>query len=107
MECLDKIPLGKKQWIIYEYLLVRDFNDCPEDAHATASLLKGKKAIINLIPFNPFPGSRYQRPEKKRVEEFGKILDSHRIPTLLRGTKGDDILAACGQLNTSQYVQKG
>lgn len=97
---LKSIPLQRKQYIIYEYLLIKDFNDGEEDAHATAELLKDHQSIINLIPFNPFPGSEFQRPELRTVERFQKIFEQYKIPALIRGTKGDDILAACGQLNT-------
>lgn len=97
---VDAIPRGKKRFVTYEYLLIKDFNDGPEDAHATGKLLQGKKAYINLIPFNPFPGSNYRRPEESRVKEFKAILDIYEIPTLVRTTKGDEILAACGQLNS-------
>ncbi len=97
---IDTIPLKRKQYIIYEYLLIKDYNDTDFDAHETGKLLEGKMAIINLIPFNPFPGSEYERPELERVENFQKILESYKLPALIRGTKGDDILAACGQLNT-------
>ncbi len=100
LKYLESIPLKRKQYIIYEYLLIKDFNDSIEDAHATGELLKGKQAIINLIPFNPFPGSTYARPHKTQIEQFQKIIESYKLPALIRGTKGDDILAACGQLNT-------
>jgi len=100
LKYLDLIPLKRKQYIIYEYLLIKNYNDTDFDAHATGELLKGKQAIINLIPFNPFPGSLYERPESSQVEQFQKILGLYHLPALIRGTKGDDILAACGQLNT-------
>ena len=100
MDYIDTIPLARKQYIIYEYLLIKDFNDTPEDAHATGEFLKGKMAIINLIPFNPFPGSEYQRPLDSSILEFQKIIGTYNLPALVRTTKGDDILAACGQLNT-------
>ena len=100
LKYLDLIPLKRKQYIIYEYLLIKNYNDTDIDAHATGELLKGKQAIINLIPFNPFPGSLYERPESSKVEQFQKILGLYQLPALIRGTKGDDILAACGQLNT-------
>lgn len=102
LECLDQIPMKRKQFVTYEYLLIKDFNDGDEDAHATGKLLKEKRAIINLIPFNPFPGSEYQRPAFDRVENFRKILAGYNLPAMIRGTKGDDILAACGQLNTGK-----
>lgn len=100
MDYIDTIPLARKQYIIYEYLLIKDFNDTESDAHTTGEYLKGKQAIINLIPFNPFPGSEYQRPTDESILQFQKIIESYKLPALIRTTKGDDILAACGQLNT-------
>jgi 23S rRNA (adenine2503-C2)-methyltransferase len=97
---IEDIPTGKKRFVTYEYLLVKNFNDHPNDAHATGQLLQGKKAYINLIPFNPYPGSTYERPHEDAVRNFKSVLDSYQIPTLIRTTKGDAILAACGQLNT-------
>ncbi len=97
---VDAIPKDEKRFVTYEYLLLEGFNDSDEDALATGELLKGKKAYINLIPFNPFPGAEYRRPTLERVEKFKSILDTFQIPTLIRTTKGDEILAACGQLNT-------
>jgi 23S rRNA (adenine2503-C2)-methyltransferase len=100
MGFIDNIPLRKKQFIIFEYLLIADFNDREEDAHATAKLIGNREAHINLIPFNPFPGSKYKRPTNDKVMAFHKILETYKIPTLIRSTKGDDVLAACGQLKT-------
>ncbi len=99
---IDEIPLSRKQFITYEYLLIKDFNDDSSDARAVGELLRDKTAYINLIPFNPFPGSDYKRPEREKTEAFKKVLDEYRIPTLIRVVKGDDVLAACGQLNSSQ-----
>jgi 23S rRNA (adenine2503-C2)-methyltransferase len=96
----DAIPEGRTRFVTYEYLLIKDFNDSHEDAHATGKFLAGKNAFISLIPFNPFPGTIYKRPSTTEVEAFKAILDSYKIPTLIRKTKGDEILAACGQLNT-------
>lgn len=100
LEFIDDIPLSKKQFVTYEYLLIKDFNDSLEDAKKTGSLLRGKEAYINLIPFNPFPGSEYERPSEQTVLRFKDALDEFKIPTLIRTTKGDDVLAACGQLNS-------
>jgi len=97
---VDAIPRGEKRFVTYEYLLLEGFNDSESDAHATGELLRGRKAYVNLIPFNPFPGTQFRRPSVERVESFKKILDAYEIPTLIRTTKGDEILAACGQLNT-------
>lgn len=97
---VQAIPKGKNRFVTYEYLLIQDFNDSDEDAHLTGKLLEGKNAYVSLIPFNPFPGTDYKRPDLKKVEHFKTILDSYKIPTLIRATKGDEILAACGQLNS-------
>jgi 23S rRNA (adenine2503-C2)-methyltransferase len=97
---IDQVPLNKKQFITYEYILIKDFNDSANDAEKLGNLLAGKSAYINIIPFNPYPGSRYQRPDLDTVENFKAVLDTFKIPTLIRGVKGDDVLAACGQLNS-------
>jgi 23S rRNA (adenine2503-C2)-methyltransferase len=97
---VQDIPKGKNRFVTYEYLLIEDFNDTDEDAHLTGKLLEGKNAYVSLIPFNPFPGSEFKRPQLSQVEHFKSILDTYKIPTLIRATKGDQILAACGQLNS-------
>jgi 23S rRNA (adenine2503-C2)-methyltransferase len=100
LEYVQAIPYGKNRFVTYEYLLIEDFNDSDEDAHLTGKLLQGKNAYVSLIPFNPFPGSDYKRPKLEKVQKFKSILDTYKIPTLIRATKGDEILAACGQLNS-------
>lgn len=98
---VDSIPHGKKRFATYEYLMLEGFNDSDEDAHAVGQVLQNKKVYINLIPFNPYPGAIFKRPSREKVEGFKEILDTYKIPTLIRSTKGDEILAACGQLNTA------
>jgi 23S rRNA (adenine2503-C2)-methyltransferase len=66
------------------------------------TLLAGKRAYINLIPFNSFPGSYYNSPNEDKIETFKEVLDTFKIPTLIRTAKGDDVLAACGQLNSKK-----
>ncbi len=100
LEKIEELPLTKKQFVTYEYLLIDNLNDSENDAHSLGKLLQEKRAYINLIPFNPFPGSEYRRPQLTKVEAFKQILDTYKVPTLIRATKGDDVLAACGQLNT-------
>ena len=100
MKFAEEIPEGRTRFVTYEYLLIKNFNDSEMDAHTTGKFLEGKNAYVSLIPFNPFPGTEYERPEMKEVEAFKVILDSYKVPTLIRKTKGDEILAACGQLNT-------
>lgn len=100
MKFAEEIPEGRTRFVTYEYLIIKNFNDSHEDAHITGKALAGRNVYISLIPFNPFPGTEYERPSMEEVEAFKAILDSYKIPTLIRKTKGDEILAACGQLNS-------
>ncbi len=102
----EQIPQGKTRFVTYEYLLIDGFNDSAEDAHLTGAFLESKNAYVSLIPFNPFPGTEYQRPSIAKVEAFKLILDQYKVPTLVRKTKGDEILAACGQLNSKYGLEK-
>ncbi|MBU2578483.1 23S rRNA (adenine(2503)-C(2))-methyltransferase RlmN, partial [Patescibacteria group bacterium] len=73
-------------------------NDSPEDARRLAKLLKGIHCKVNLIPLNPYPGSDFKRPPDAKVLTYQKILMKNKIRTLIRESRGQDILAACGQL---------
>ncbi len=95
---LDELPLLSRQFITFEYLLVKDFNMSERHADELALHLGPRKAIMNLIPMNPFPGSRWERPAAEEVEKFKELLVKRNLRVMVRGTKGDDILAACGQL---------
>lgn len=97
---IEEIPRARKRFVIYEYLLTKGFNDSPEDARKLGEMLRDKRVFVNLIPFNPFPGARYGRPGAAEVDAFKAELDQLGIACLVRFTKGDDILAACGQLNS-------
>ncbi len=102
LQVINAIPRKSKRFVIYEYLLARGFNDGEADARKLGEALKGKKAFVNLIPFNPFPGARYQRPTLSEINAFKATLDEYAVPSLVRITKGHEILAACGQLNSRQ-----
>ena len=86
------------RYITFEYVMLRGINDAPEHADALVRLLKGKPAKINLIPFNPFPGTAYRRSPADRIRHFQERLRRHRLIATTRRTRGDDIDAACGQL---------
>jgi 23S rRNA (adenine2503-C2)-methyltransferase len=90
--------MGEKRSITIEYTLLADVNDSPEHALALAELLRGLRCKINLIPFNPFPASGYERPSSTRVHNFQTLLLQAGYATMMRTTRGDDINAACGQL---------
>lgn len=81
-----------------EYTLIAGVNDSPEQARQLAKLLKDFPCKINLIPFNPFSLSDYERPGKKAITQFWKIISDAGFVTTVRSTRGDDIDAACGQL---------
>lgn len=106
LKALNNLPRLKRQYIMCEYLMIKDFNDQDNDLKALSDALVGTPAIINLIPFNPFPGSKYQRPDRSSVEKFQKGLEALNIPTMIRTTKGDEILAACGQLYIDELNKK-
>lgn len=84
--------------ITIEYTLIRELNDRPEHAHQLAQLLRDIPVKINLIPFNPFPQSDYQRVSNNALRQFQTILIQAGYTTTVRTTRGDDIDAACGQL---------
>ncbi len=105
IEALRQIPLKKRQFLTFEYLLIDSINDREEDADELATLLGNLPAIINIIPFNPFPGSKYKRPSLEKIDQFKEMLVSHKLRVMIRTTKGDDILAACGQLKGNNENQ--
>jgi len=81
-----------------EYILINEINDSLEIAEELATLLKQLPCKINLIPFNPFPKSDYQKPSRNRIKRFQQLLQEKGYVTTIRSTRGDDIMAACGQL---------
>jgi len=95
--CRD-YPLQPGRRITFEYVLIDGKNDSIEDAHRLVSLLKGLRCKVNLIPFNPFQGSDFMRPPETKILGFQKILLQNNVRALIRESKGQDILAACGQL---------
>jgi 23S rRNA (adenine2503-C2)-methyltransferase len=103
---LDGLPLLPRQFVTYEYLLIRGFNMSPRHAEALAGLLGHRKALVNLIPFNPFPGARWERPSAEEVDEFRAALVVRKLRVMVRTTKGAEILAACGQLKVNKLARK-
>jgi len=90
--------LGPHRSITIEYTLLKGVNDTLAHARELAELLRDLRCKINLIPFNPFPASGYERPDMVAVREFQTFLLNAGYATMLRTTRGDDINAACGQL---------
>ncbi len=99
--CRD-YPLKNRKKITVEYILMKGVNDSPETAHALAKLLKPVKAKINLIPYNAYDGSPYACPSEETILKFQDILIDEHYTVMIRRSKGQDILAACGQLRAFQ-----
>lgn len=91
-------PLEPRRRITFEYVLLKNVNDSPEDARRVAKLLRGIPCKVNLIPVNPFPGSAYERPTDDAVRRFQQVLLDRHIAAPVRSSRGRDISAACGQL---------
>ncbi|MBI3391986.1 MAG: 23S rRNA (adenine(2503)-C(2))-methyltransferase RlmN [Nitrospirae bacterium] len=98
LAALRAYPLPPRRRITIEYVLLGGENDTDEDARRLAALLKGLRCKVNLIPFNPFPGSSHRIPDRKRVERFQRILTESRYSAFIRESRGKEIRAACGQL---------
>ncbi len=87
--------------ITFEYVMLDGINDSPADARALVKLIAGIPAKLNLIPFNPWPGAPYQRSSEAAIERFADIVRAAGYPTPVRRPRGEDILAACGQLKSA------
>ena len=94
---IDKMPDNRRKATV-EYTLMDQVNDRIEHATQLAELLKDLPCKINLIPFNPFPGSEYKRVSNNQLNRFRDILANEGYTVTVRTTRGDDIAAACGQL---------
>lgn len=96
--CKDYFKNEPKRVVTFEYVMLKGVNDQPEHAKALIQLLKNVPSKVNLIPFNPFPMTQYQRSSQKAIDAFRDMLIAKGINTITRKTRGDDIDAACGQL---------
>jgi 23S rRNA (adenine2503-C2)-methyltransferase len=91
-------PLASHRRLTFEYVLLGGENDAPDDARRLVTLLRGLRSKVNLIPFNPFPGSSYRRPSDDAVQFFQDILRRAGLDAFIRKSRGRDVLGACGQL---------
>jgi len=98
---LRALPLRRRERLTLEYVLLADLNDTPADAERLATLVSGLPCKLNLIPFNPHPGSEFRRPAPERVAAFKAALQARHLNTSIRTTRGDERMAACGQLGTA------
>jgi len=106
MDCCRALPIPRRKRITFEYVLLGGVNDSVEDAQALCRLLQGIRCKVNVIPFNPHPGSPYRRPDDAEVEKFQQYLQSQGLQINVRRPRGDDIQAACGQLQGEETQGK-
>ena len=102
LEALREYPKAtNSERITFEYVMLKDVNDTDEDAHRLVKLLDGIPAKVNLIPFNEWPGAPYQRSSNNRIRAFATILMQAGYASPIRTPRGEDIMAACGQLKSA------
>ena len=99
--CRNYPGLSNAKRITFEYVMLKGVNDSVEDAKALVRLLKGIPAKINLIPFNPWPGSRFECSDWEQIEKFSQVVFNAGYASPVRTPRGRDILAACGQLKSA------
>ena len=104
--CHEFVGLAKcaRKRITFEYVLLGEVNDAPENAKEVAELLRGMRCKVNLIALNPGPGIEFTTPSEERVGACQKILREAEIPAFVRRPRGRDIYAACGQLKRTVEV---
>lgn len=96
--CRRYVDREGRRKITFEYVMLKGINDSPQHAKALVKMLQGIPSKVNLIPFNPFPQSRYERSEQATIDRFRDVLHVTGMTTITRRTRGEDIDAACGQL---------
>jgi 23S rRNA (adenine2503-C2)-methyltransferase len=102
LEALRAYPgLSNSERITFEYVMLDHVNDTKEDAHRLVELLRGIPAKVNLIPFNEWPGAPYKRSSGNRIHAFADILYHAGYASPIRTPRGEDIMAACGQLKSA------
>jgi len=97
LEACRRYPLRPWEHLTFEYVLLGGFNDTPDDARRVVKLLANLRAKVNLIPWNP-GDLPYAKPDPARIEAFRKILADKDVRAFVRYSRGQDVMAACGQL---------
>lgn len=97
--------LRSREKLTFEYVLLNEVNDSPQNAREVVELIRGLRAKVNLIALNPGPGIAFRTPAQQRVLEFQKILIDSGVPAFIRRPRGRDIFAACGQLKRTAELE--
>ena len=107
LDALRAYPgLTNSERITFEYVMLDGVNDTKEDAHRLVELLRGIPAKVNLIPFNEWPGAPYKRSSGNRIHAFADIIFNAGFSSPIRKPRGEDIMAACGQLKSATQKQR-
>ncbi len=106
IEAVKRFPIDTRKRVMFEYLVIKNKNDDIGSAKKLVKLLSGIKAKVNLIYFNPYPGTEYERPDKSDMVAFQEYLVNHGLLCTIRDSKGIDISAACGQLKEQDEFNK-
>jgi 23S rRNA (adenine2503-C2)-methyltransferase len=105
LQACREFPLGPREYVTFEYVLLDGINDSDDDARRVAALVRGIKCKLNLIPFNPGSELPYKPSPLKRVLGFQDVLRSLDLPAYIRISRGQDVMAACGQLRLGAMNQ--
>jgi 23S rRNA (adenine2503-C2)-methyltransferase len=100
LDACRRFPVKRRERITFEYVMLKDVNDSPEDARRLVRLLHGIRGKVNLLPLNEAAGIPFERPSDATVDRFAKIVSEHGLTVSVRKSRGRDIRAACGQLIT-------
>jgi 23S rRNA (adenine2503-C2)-methyltransferase len=104
--CRDYPTLNNARRITFEYVMLKDVNDSPADARALVQLIKDIPAKVNLIPFNPWPGAPFERSTNAAIGKFAEIVFNAGYASPVRTPRGEDIMAACGQLKSESIRER-
>ena len=100
LDACRRFPVKRRERITFEYVMLKDVNDSPEDARRLVRLLHGISGKVNLLPLNEAAGIPFERPSDATVDRFARIVSEHGLTVSVRKSRGRDIRAACGQLIT-------
>jgi 23S rRNA (adenine2503-C2)-methyltransferase len=104
IDAVKRFPIDTRKRVMFEYLVIKEKNDDISSAKKLVKLLSGIKAKVNLIYFNPYPGTDYKRPNRDDMVKFQDYLVNHGLLCTIRDSKGIDISAACGQLKEQELA---
>jgi 23S rRNA (adenine2503-C2)-methyltransferase len=104
--CRDYPTLNNARRITFEYVMLKDVNDSPAEARALVKLIEGIPAKVNLIPFNPWPGAPFERSTEAAIARFSNIVFNAGYASPVRTPRGEDIMAACGQLKSESVRER-